>query len=581
MRQSTRDGIRPRAVLSVLRIKNLAIIDELEVELGPGLNVITGETGAGKSILIGALGLVLGQKGRAELVRTGAAQAEVEALFEVARDDEARARLMEAGIDVESDELVIRRVLSANGRSRAYVNGTLTTATQLEALARGLVDISSQHEHHTLVDPATHLGFLDAFGELGPARESVAEAHRALKAADEALARSRDAVSARGEREDLLRFQIKEIEELDPQPGEDEALASERARLVHAEKLVAASAGAEEALYSSDDALCATLNRVARAVRDGAALDPALAPHADALEGALAQLEDVARELGAYAQDVRVDPERLAEVEERAHRLRRLVKKHGGDVAGVLARRDEMRAELEGLERVEEEVERLERERAAALADASARARALSTRRREIADALGAAIGRELATLGMGDAKIEVQVEPLAERRGELAVDGARLSETGIDRVEFLIAPNRGEVPRPLRKIASGGELSRALLAVKRVLAGVGRASLYVFDEVDAGVGGAVAEVIGRKLAEVAAHHQVICVTHLAPIAVYGDRHFRVLKRPVGERTQSSIERLAEAERLEEVARMVGGLEVTASTRKAAREMLSMARAAR
>ncbi len=567
-------------MLTVLRIKNLAIIDELEVELGSGLNVITGETGAGKSILIGALGLVLGAKGRAELVRTGAKQAEVEALFELAENDEARARLAEAGIEVEH-ELVIRRVLGSNGRTRAYVNGTLTTATQLEELARGLVDISSQHEHQTLVDPATHLGFLDAFGQLDAAREAVAEAHRVLKAADEALASSRDAVSLRGEREDFLRFQIREIEELDPQPGEDEALAGERARLMHAEKLVAASGGAESALYSSDDAICATLDRLARAVRDGAALDPALGPHADVIEAALAQLEDVARELGAYAEDVRVDPERLAEVEDRIHRLRRLTRKHGGDVEGVLARLAEMQAELAELERVEEAVERLERERAQALSRAGKEAKALSKKRRQIAEALGTAIGRELATLGMGEAKIEVQVEPLAERRGELAVEGARLSETGIDRVEFLIAPNRGEVPRPLRKIASGGELSRALLAVKRVLAGVGRAALYVFDEVDAGVGGAVAEVIGRKLSEVAAHHQVICVTHLAQIAVYGDRHYRVLKRPVGDRTESSIERLAEPDRLEEIARMVGGLEVTTSTRKAAKEMLSVARAVR
>ncbi|MCB9598299.1 MAG: DNA repair protein RecN [Sandaracinaceae bacterium] len=567
-------------MLTVLRIKNLAIIDELEVELGSGLNVITGETGAGKSILIGALGLVLGAKGRAELVRTGAKQAEVEALFELGDDDEARARLAEAGIEIDG-ELVIRRVLASTGRTRAYVNGTLTTAGQLEELARGLVDISSQHEHQTLVDPATHLGFLDAFGQLEAGREAVLAAHRDLKAADDALGRSRDAVTERGEREDFLRFQIREIEELDPAPGEDEALAAERARLMHAEKLVAASAGAEMALYSSDDAICSTLNRLSRAVRDGAALDPTLAPHADALDAALVQLEDVAHELGAYAEDVRVDPARLAEVEERTHRLRRLTRKHGGDVEGVLARRDEMRAELEELERVEEAVERLEKARAKALETATREARALSKKRRKIADGLGEAIGAELATLGMGEAKIEVHVEPLAERRGELAVDGARLSETGIDHVEFLIAPNRGEAPRPLRKIASGGELSRALLAVKRVLAGVGRAALYVFDEVDAGVGGAVAEVIGRKLGEVAAHHQVICVTHLAQIAVYADRHYRVVKRPKKGRTESSIDRLDEAERLEELARMVGGLEVTKSTRKAAEEMLHVARAAR
>jgi len=566
-------------MLGILRIRNLAIIDELEFELGPGLNVITGETGAGKSVLINALGLVLGAKGRSELVRTGAKSAEVEALFELGDDEDARARLAESGIELEG-ELLIRRVLKANGRTRAYVNGTLTTAGQLADIARGLVDISSQHEHQTLVDPATHMTFLDEFGELDAQRAKVAEAYRALKAADDALAAAREAADARGDREDFLRFQIAEIEELDPQPGEDETIEAERARLMHAERLLSAATEAEEALYSNDDAICTTLARVARAVRDGAALDATLAPHAELIEGAMAQLEDAARELGSYASDVALDPERLAEVDDRYHRLRRMVKKHGGDVDGVIARRDAMRAELAELDRVEEHIESLERARDDALKAAARTARALSEERRAVAGRLGEAIGEQLGTLGMGGAKVEVQVEALQERGGELSVDGARLSETGIDRVEFLIAPNRGEAPRALRKIASGGELSRALLAVKRVLAGMGRASLYVFDEVDTGVGGAVAEVIGRKLSEVAAHHQVICVTHLAQIAVYADQHYRVTKTVTDGRTVSSIVRLSDDEQQEEIARMVGGLKVTKSTRKTAEEMLRSARRA-
>ncbi|HHH28349.1 MAG TPA: DNA repair protein RecN [Polyangiaceae bacterium] len=565
-------------MLSVLRIKNLAIIDELEVELTPGLNVITGETGAGKSILIGALGLVLGHKGRSELVRTGAERAEVEALFELGEDQEARARLAASGIDGGADgELIIRRVLNKSGRTRAYVNGTLTTARQLAELARGLVDVSSQHEHHTLVDPATHMRFLDEFGQLGDLSARVSEVHRGLREAEDALARARAASLERGEREDFLRFQIKEINDLDPSPGEDSALERERSRLMHAERLVDSAGGAEVELYSSDDAICARLDRVAKLIREGADLDPTLAPHAEAVEGALAQLEDTARELSAYAQDVHIDPARLREVDDRHHRLRGLMKKFGGDVDGVLARRDELSAELEQLAGVEATIEALSKERDMALRRATKEARKLSKARRKIAKKLGDAIGGELATLGMGGAKVEVQVQPLAERRGELSIDGARLTETGIDRVEFLIAPNRGEAPRPLRKIASGGELSRALLAVKRVLSGVGRAGLYVFDEVDSGVGGAIAEVIGQKLTEVAAHHQVICVTHLAQIAVYGEAHYRVTKRVAEGRTESGIERLDEGERLDEVARMVGGIEVTKSTRHAAREMLQLA----
>jgi len=327
--------------------------------------------------------------------------------------------------------------------------------------------------------------------------------------------------------------------------------------------------------------MCERLGRVAAEVREAAGIDPALAPMADALESATTQIEETARELGAYARDVTVDPERLAEIEERSHRLKRLMRKYGGDVEGVLAFREAAAGELDGLDRAEERLEELERARAACLAKAADAARELSAARRGIAEGLAAQISEELGTLGMGGARVEVQVEPLAERRGELTVDGARLSETGIDRVAFLIAPNKGEEPRPLRKIASGGELSRAMLAIKRVLSGVGRAGLYVFDEVDSGVGGAVAEVIGRKLVDVAAHHQVICITHLAQIAVYAERHYRVLKEVEGERTRSRIERLGDEERLEEVARMVGGLKITKSTRRAAAEMLEVARSAR
>lgn len=567
-------------MLTFLRVRHLAIIDQLEVELGPGLNVITGETGAGKSILIDALSLVLGERAAPELVRTGAKQAEVEALFDIGDDPEALARLSASGLDPEP-ELVVRRVVLASGRTRAYVNGSLASAGQLAELARGLVDISSQHEHHTLVDPGTHLGYLDAFGKLEPLREQVSEAHRALREADEALREAEKAAASKGEREDLLRFQMREIDELDPKPGEEQELAEERERLRHAARLASTAGGAEDALYAQDGAVCEVLGRLSSEVRDAARIDPALAPTADALDAALAQLEEAARELGGYARRVTMDPERLADLEDRLARLKRLTRKYGGDVDGILAHREAAARELEALDSAEERIAELEQIRQRTLERATEAARALSQQRRTIADELARRISEELASLGMGGARVTVQVAPLAERGGELMVDGARLSETGIDRVEFLIAPNRGEEPRPLRKVASGGELSRAMLAIKRVLAGVGRAGLYVFDEVDAGVGGAVAEVIGQKLADVARHHQVICITHLAPIAVYADRHYRVAKTVEGERTKSRIDVLDREERLEEIARMVGGLKITESHRKAAAEMLDVARAAR
>ncbi|MEO0323476.1 MAG: DNA repair protein RecN [Myxococcota bacterium] len=574
-------------MITLLRVRNFAIIDALEVELAPGLNVVTGETGAGKSILVAALQLVLGGKGKPELVRAGASQAEVEVLVDLGGDAALQERLGAAGLSApledEGGELVIRRVIGAKGRTRAYVNGRLATQAQLQALAAGLADISSQHQYHSLADARSHLGYLDAFGALEEERAAVAAAHRQAAAAAARLRELRAAVRERADREDLLRFQLGEIDELAPEEGEVEGLEAERARLRHAEQLADAAGGAEEALYARDGSLSESLAKVVTKVTEGAELDPALAPAAAQLREALSLLEDVAGDLGRYARDVTVDPPRLAGVEERLARLGRLIRKHGGahpaDVAAVLARREEVAAELEALERHDERLAEAEAARAEALARASERARRLSERRHAIASGLGEAISGELAGLGMGEAQVLVELAPLEDAtEGDLSVDGARLTATGIDRAEFLIAPNRGEPARALRKIASGGELSRAMLAIKRVLSGLGPAGLYVFDEVDAGVGGAVAEVIGHKLVEVAAHAQVLCITHLAQIAVHGDAHFRVSKRAEGERTYSEVRRLSAKERLDKVARMVGGIEVTKKTRAAAAEMLAAAR---
>jgi DNA repair protein RecN (Recombination protein N) len=599
-------------MLSCLRVRNFAIIDELEVVLGPGLNVLTGETGAGKSILIDALGLVLGDKARNDLVRTGAPQAEVEALFELGSGQAVRERLALAGISEgpqgEEDEsggeggageggageggreLVVRRVVTAQGRSRAYVNGRMVTLAQLASLAAGLTDISSQHEHHTLVDPMSHLGYLDAFGGLGERVSAMRAAHARLADASGRLEEARARLRGRAERSDFLRFQIAEIDALSPRPGEIAELQGDRERLRHAEKLLRAASEAEEALYGRDGSISEELGRLSATLRDAAALDPALAPAQAAVEQAEAQLVEAARDLGHYARHVALDPERLAEVDERLHGLVRLARKYGaggeGAEAAVLAHRAGAAAELAALEGAEDEIAALERERDAAHATAAELARALSRRRRDIADALSQRVSAELRSLGMGSARIHVDVGALEPRggdgRGEGLVDGARLAATGLDRVEILIAANPGEDPRPLRRIASGGELSRALLAIKRVLAGARRGeraegegrSLYVFDEVDTGVGGAVAETIGQKLRDVASGDQVLCITHLAPIAIYGDTHFLVRKDVVDGRTRSEIVPLGGAERVEEIARMLGGISVTKKTREVAAELL-------
>ncbi|MCG8553697.1 MAG: DNA repair protein RecN [Proteobacteria bacterium] len=561
-------------MLLCLRVHNFAIIEELEVSFEPGLNVLTGETGAGKSILVDALKLVLGGRARAEVVRAGASSAEIEALFDIADDPQALERLDEAGCREPGDELVVRRVIQQTGRSRAYLNDRLVPASQLVRLTQGLADISSQHEHHTLVDSGRHLVFLDAFGELTSQSQAMTAAYQRLLESSKRLEQTRSSVRSRMEREDLLRYQVGEIEQVEPQPGETQRLSEERNRCQHAEQLGLLAAGAEEILYSADGAACERLASAAHKLEQAARLDVGLAELAGQLTSLQTQVEEAARDVGHYARSIETQPERLAEVQARLEQLERLERKYGGSLEAVLEHHEQAVEELGQLARASDDLEDLSTEVQAAVAAAGDAARRLSADRKRVAARLAKTVSDELASLGMGHAKILVEVAQPAGKEGELNLLGARLLPTGIDQVEFLIATNRGEVPRAFGTIASGGELSRAMLALKRALAGLGPAGVYVFDEVDAGVGGAVAEVIGRKVKEVSAHHQVICVTHLAQIAAFADAHFSVAKHVRAGRTRSHIRRLAEAEREGELARMIGGLRVTRKTLAAAAEML-------
>jgi len=564
------------AVLTCLRVRSFAIIEALEVELDAGLNIVTGETGAGKSILVDALQLVLGARGRPEVVRTDAEAAEVEALFDLTEQPEALAALRDQGVETDG-ELLIRRVVSATGRTRAYINGRLATLAQLKEVTKGLADISSQHEYHSLADSRHHLTYLDAFASHASLVEEVGQAHAALV---EAAARLEEVVTeerGKADREDLLRYQVNEIETLRDALENEEALVVERERLRHAEKLGTAASEAEAQLYSDDDSICGAISRIASSVEQASSFDPSLEPMAAQVREALLQLEDAASELGSYARDLSFDPNRLGALEDQADRLSRVKRKYGDTGAEILAYRDRAAAELDSLERYEERLDRYQREFDEALEEASRAALALRRKRQSAAVKLSKAISKELSSLGMGEAKVTVELAALDGGPRELQVEGARLSPTGIDHAELLIAPNRGEEAKPLRKIASGGELSRAMLAIKRVLAGLGPASLYVFDEVDAGVGGAVAEVIGRKIHEVAQHSQVLCITHLPQISAYADAHYRVHKEIVGKRTKSDIRLLSDKERLEEIARMLGGVTVTDQARAAAQALLHSA----
>ena len=563
-------------MLHTLTIDNIVLIEHQVLELGSGFNVLTGETGAGKSMVVDALALVLGGRARPEVVRTGEREAEVAALFEVESGSRVAAKLEAAGVPCDG-ELVVRRVVQAEGRSRAFLNGKPSTAAQLADLAPDLCDIASQHESVSLTDPATHLEYLDAFGKLDALRDSLGEKVAELGSIVREITRVREAERDRAEREDFLAFQLKEIEELDPSPGEESDLESERARLRHAEKLQIATQGAADSLYEGDDTVCDRLARVSSDLEGAAAIDQTLAPLARTVDAARSELADAARALSRYAGGIESNAGRLVEVDDRWFRLQKLLRKHGPTTHELLAHRDELRKQLEQLAGAGALLDDLEKKRELCLHAVSSDARTLSRKRRDAASTLADAIGRELAGLGMGRARVVVDVSPVpGSHAAELpAVDGARLTTSGIDRVEFLIAPNKGEDPRPLRKIASGGELSRALLALKRVLAEKGPAGLYVFDEVDAGVSGAIAEVIGRAIADVARHRQVLCITHLAQIAALCDHHFVVGKAEAKGRTTSTVRRLTDQERIEEIARMIGGVKIGEAARRAALELLS------
>lgn len=561
-------------MLVALHVRDFVLIDNLELRLEPGFNVLTGETGAGKSIIIGALGLVLGGRARADVVRPGKNEAVVEALFDARGAHELAERLERAGIPVE-EELLVRRIVHKNGRSRAYVNGRLCTIGELSALAPMLADVTSQHESVALTDPRRHVDYLDRYASALPLRDKLGALVDELGGVVRQIVELRERERGRAEREAFLRYQLGLIEELNPQPGEVEELRQERHRLKHAGRLVEITSSAA-ALLDGDDGVCDRLGSASSSITGACELDATLEPWAVELDDCWSRLRELARELTRYAERVESDPHRLAEVQDRSFRLEGLLRQLGPTLDDVLAAHQRIQGELDDLQQAEAQLPELDAARVRIHQRAAKLARQLSKKRKSIANELGEAISSELDQLGMGAARVVVDVARSSEDEGDLAVDGARLSRLGIDRVQFLIAPNRGCRPRPLAKIASGGELSRALLALKRALGTHDAQALgvQVFDEVDSGVGGDTAARIGRAIADIARHRQVLCITHMASIAAFADAHFVVAKTHGDESTTSDICRVEGDERVREIARMLTGSKLTASSRRAARELL-------
>jgi DNA repair protein RecN (Recombination protein N) len=563
-------------MLELLRVRAFAIIDELEAHFAPGFNVLTGETGAGKSILVDALHLVLGGRAQAEVVRTGADEAEVQALFHPSDPAATDARLSALGLPAAGSEMVVRRTVQREGRSRAWVNGALATAAQLSQATRGLLDISGQHEHVGLLDAQTHLALLD--GHAGVSCGEYEAAFLALAEAERERARLDSDESARAERASFLRYQLDELEKADAKAGEDEALAQERRVLAAAEKLRGGAEEAEALLRSGDEAAVVAASRACKRLDELAGIDPSLAQVAAAVRGAAAELDEAGRTLARYAGRAGGDPHRLEAIDERLELLRRLARKHGGSLAAALQRRESMNAELQSLEHHDESLAAAQARVRVLGESALLLGRALSEKRRAAAAGFSRAVAAELSALGMARTEISVRFGPAGE--GGIPVGGEVLGPRGLESAELLLSPNPGEELRPLARIASGGELSRVLLAVKRVLADADDVDTYLFDEVDAGIGGATADAVGRALAAVAKGRQVICITHLPQIAVFAERHQVAEKEVRRGRTHSRVAAVEGEARVQELARLLSG-QPTQVALQHARELLERARTRR
>lgn len=561
-------------MLRELSIKNFAIIDDLRISFSKGFTILSGETGAGKSIIINAVNLLLGSRATSAFVRTGAETAELEALFDIAPESKAADILAENGLD--SSELIIRRIVARNNRHRIYINSRLATSGLLNAVTENLASISGQHAHQGLLDEEQHLLILDRFGNLIPLREKVRMCFQEIQPLIRQLANLHDLKTRQAEKIDLLEFQKKEILEADIKPGEEAELERELVLLKNGEVLYQAVHGGIEELYSAQNAIVERLVEVKKQMEKACQIDPGLSPKAESIADAAFQIEDIVDGLRSYLNGIRIDERRLEAVDERINILRKLSRKYGGSPDAVLTHLKKVEEELSGIENLEERISQAEGKLGDQHKKLAELALRLSEKRKKTAKLLAGKVEKELESLKMSDTRFEISLQkiPLAENTAAwLSLEGGAISETGIDRAAFMIAPNIGEELKALAHIASGGELSRVVLALKVILAETESVETVIFDEVDAGIGGGVAEIVGRKIAELANFHQVICITHLPQIARFGNHHFQISKQVSDGRTRTFITPLKENERIQEIARMLGGVKMTQATLDHAMEM--------
>jgi len=559
-------------MLVELNIRDFAIIDSLTVSFGPGLNIFTGETGAGKSIIMDAISLILGDRASNDIIREGRDEALVEALFDVGpiRQKGLDAVLSEAGI-APSGEMIIKRVVQRAGRNRIYINGSLATLVTLTEVGRRLIDIYGQSEHQSLTRPEEHIELLDSFGSLMAMRAHMAEAYREYSAAkkelDAVILGSRNTADKR----DFLAYQFKELADAALLPGEEEALRREKERLQNSGRLGSVTDEAAREIYSDSGSITERLGAISKALKELSSVDPALSGAARSIEESLVSLEDAGAFLRDYSSSIEADPEALEAASDRLDLIGKLKKKHNCTLDELVAKKEGLEKELSALDNIEFRAGELESRVKGLAARAEEAAHQLTEARKTAASELEGLIETELSTLGMKGVVFEVALDPDAGHDG-----GPKLTEKGADRVSFFIATNKGEGLKPLSRVASGGELSRIMLAMKSVMA-TGRVPTLIFDEIDTGVSGSTAQVVGLKLKEVSKGSQVLCITHLPQVAAFADRHFVVSKKTVDGRTVTSVAEAAGDERIDQISGMLGGLKVTDTTRKHAAELIEAA----
>ena len=575
-------------MLIELNVSNFAIIDQLRLHFGPGLNILSGETGTGKSLVVDAMGGLLGERFGREIVRTGAREAHIEGIFDLSFhtgnpvEDQISAILAEHGLyGDDSCLLIISREISDSGRSVSRVNGRAVPLSVIKSLGSLLVDIHGQTEHLSLLNAKTHIDFLDGFGGLWPQRRRLASVITELRHIERELQRSVEQERERAQRADLLRFQVNDIEAAALREGEDEELLSQRQILSNAGKIRAACEAAHGLLNLSEDgsSVVDKLHQAQAALKGTVSADPSLHTYLSSLEAAAYQLEEVARDLRIHAESIEDDPQRLLQVEERIDLVSRLKRKYGDTISEILAFARRAQAELISFDQSEERRSELERKLSDLRSEAGALAMELSQHRTEAAKELTSAVIRELSDLAMAGVRFTVSSTQENSASGLSLPDGrcCHFDASGIDNVEFSISTNIGETMKSLTKVASGGETSRFMLALKSALRSADTSSTLVFDEIDIGIGGRSGEPIGKKLWSLALSHQVLCVTHLPQIAAFADVHYTVTKEVTGKRTVTKICRMEEEQRMEEIAAMLGGQQASEKVKASARELLVQA----